>query len=439
VQPWVDPRDPGRWWIALAIDGCHNNSNRNASQGFACPKGGAEQLWSSPALFGPRAKWQLVSALGPDGIFMETNRTAISGGSASDVGLPQHTEFVTPDLFAPGSMPTAPSKSTGVFMTSVYGYEPCCDNVHFAPRWNYQEFLVGEQSKPGGRFEIDWARSGAVDHSAFTPSDHTGGGPGLNVTVNVQYSCCGKSAFTESGRRVLLHAGIQNGGSNPRENAFSLARDVFFDAKGLLRQAFVPELAALREGHHVAQRYTVRAGATLLVPPAGNQLEIRARRLDSTGPSASSWGVVVFGSADLKQGARIGFDARHFFVDRRASGLGRGGDPSANPWSKPAERDVRAGPLPRATAEQVCYARNPYLSLCPTMGGMGYSTDPVLLHAEQSVHVFIDRSVISAIASNETAITAWTHPVAGSVALGLFAEGGAADVELEVWTMGSIL
>ena len=57
----------------------------------------------------------------------------------------------------------------------------------------------------------------------------------------------------------------------------------------------------------------------------------------------------------------------------------------------------------------------------------------------QSVHVFIDRSVISAIASNETAITAWTHPVAGSVALGLFAEGGAADVELEVWTMGSIL
>ena len=79
------------------------------------------------------------------------------------------------------------------------------------------------------------------------------------------------------------------------------------------------------------------------------------------------------------------------------------------------------------------------LSLCSTMEGTGYSTNLVLTRAEQSVHVFIDRSVISAIASNETAITAWTHPAAGSVAVGLFAEGGAADVELEVWAMGSIL
>jgi hypothetical protein len=55
------------------------------------------------------------------------------------------------------------------------------------------------------------------------------------------------------------------------------------------------------------------------------------------------------------------------------------------------------------------------------------------------MHVYIDRSIISVIASNETAITVWTHPANGSVALGLFAEGGEADVELEVWAMGSIL
>ena len=87
-------------------------------------------------------------------------------------------------------------------------------------------------------------------------------------------------------------------------------------------------------------------------------------------------------------------------VNRRASG--------ENPWSNPAERDVRAGPLPRATAQQ-------------------------------SMHVYLDRSLISVIASNGTAITVWTHPPNGSVALGLFAEGEAADVELEVWPMGSIL
>jgi hypothetical protein len=177
----------------------------------------------------------------------------------------------------------------------------------------------------------------------------------------MQYSCCGKSAFTKSGRRTLLHAGIQNSGSNPKENAFSLARDVFFDQQGLLRQTFVPELAVLRGSHHAPQRYTVRAGATLPVPPVGKQLEIKARRLNpaSSPGKASSWGLIVFGSSvrpeaifllfcvlvsdgkrwfsktgsgqtrgkvgrnrpfcfaqDLKEGTKIGFNQRHFFVDR---------------------------------------------------------------------------------------------------------------------------
>ena len=41
LAPWMDPRDPEhRWWIALAIDGCHNNTYRNGTDGFACVKGG---------------------------------------------------------------------------------------------------------------------------------------------------------------------------------------------------------------------------------------------------------------------------------------------------------------------------------------------------------------------------------------------------------------
>ena len=55
------------------------------------------------------------------------------------------------------------------------------------------------------------------------------------------------------------------------------------------------------------------------------------------------------------------------------------------------------------------------------------------------MHVYLDRSLISVIASNGTAITVWTHPPNGAQRLGLFAEGEAADVELEVWAMGSIL
>ena len=206
---------------------------------------------------------------------------------------------------------------------------------------------MGEQSQPGGRFVIDWVKSFAVDHSSFTPrpsnssrpshgldgdDDDDDDDPGLDVSYNMQYSCCGKSAFTKAGRRVLLHAGVQNAGSNPRENAFSLARDIHFDGGGNLRQAFVPELAILRGRRHTApQRYTVSAGATLPVPPAGNQLEIKVRRVisdhahhnssaDTRGSRGSaapgSWGIIVFGSSDLTLGTKIGFDERHFFVDR---------------------------------------------------------------------------------------------------------------------------
>ena len=132
--------------------------------------------------------------------------------------------------------------------------------------------------------------------------------------------------------------------------------------------------------------------------PSGNQLEIKARLL-SQAASTKSWGLVVFGSADLKAGTKIGFNSVHFFVDRRNSG--------STSWSPPVEKDVRAGPIPQSTTDQ-------------------------------SIHVFLDRSIISAIASNETAITVWTHPQDGSVALGLFADGETVDVELEVLTMGSI-
>ena len=80
----------------------------------------------------------MSAGLRPDGIFLQSNRTAISGGRASGVGLPQHTEFVTPDYFAPGSMAGAPSAGTAVLMSSVYGNEPCCD-PKFGRRWNYRE------------------------------------------------------------------------------------------------------------------------------------------------------------------------------------------------------------------------------------------------------------------------------------------------------------
>lgn len=93
-----------------------------------------------------------------------------------------------------------------------------CGPLH---RWNFQQYLVGTQQtpggipitlctvfavrcscssmRPGGAFEVDWARSGALDYSEFVPNATAPSG--LAVTMGGQWACCAKSAFTPGGRQ----------------------------------------------------------------------------------------------------------------------------------------------------------------------------------------------------------------------------------------------
>eukprot|EP00658_Telonema_sp_P-2_P024871 TRINITY_DN20005_c0_g2_i1.p5 TRINITY_DN20005_c0_g2~~TRINITY_DN20005_c0_g2_i1.p5 ORF type:complete len:116 (-),score=23.65 TRINITY_DN20005_c0_g2_i1:553-900(-) len=113
-------------------------------------------------------------------------------------------------------------------------------------------------------------------------------------------------------------------------------------------------------------------------------------------------------SLGLDEGTAIGFERfedpgrGHVFIDRSAA-LG----------NEPGHRDVRAGPLPSAE-------------------GSGEEQD-------QELHVYVDNSIVSVIASEQTAITAWVHPsTEESSAIALFVEGADAKIEVEVWEMGSI-
>ena len=166
----------------------------------------------------------------------------------------------------------------------------------------------------------------------------------------------------------------------------------------------MPELAVLRDEHWGAQVYGLPAsdqGSHLAIPPVGRQLEIRTSLMAP--PSDVSkpweWGVIVFGSDNMTEGTRVGVSHEGgktavLFVDRTAT-------------MPVNERDVRGGPMPPAQDD-----------------------------GTEGLHIYIDQSLISVIASNETAITVWTHPVASSDKVALFATAGR-EVQLcaEAWAL----
>ena len=119
-----------------------------------------------------------------------------------------------------------------------------------------------------------------------------------------------------------------------------------------------------------------------------------------------SWGVAVLASPDLSSATRLGF--RHF---RKSSGKTLPGhvfvDRSLALGNPVAARDVRAGPLPSSTDEE-------------------------------ELHLFVDHSIVSMMASNETAITLWSHPATQeSSVVALFAEGAEAEIEIEAWQVAA--
>ena len=237
-------------------------------------------------------------------------------------------------------------------------------------------------------------------------------------------------------------------GRGTSNNTLSLPRDLsmgYSDRGGgggarrrYVQQAFIPELQKLRRAHtelaaHGVPLPTSAAAEPTWLPAAayGPQIEIvatfrvsasaagrlwgRAGRREGGASAAPLFGLVVLASntsssvvASSSAGAAaertvIAFDLTRKMVqlDRRWSGAG-------------VDADVRAGPWPNADGNSVA--------------------------TEVTVHAFVDHAVVSLIAGNETAISAWVAPQReDSVAVGVFSELGSDEVTatVDVWQLAA--
>jgi len=227
-------------------------------------------------------------------------------------------------------------------------------------------------------------------------------------------------------------------GRGTSNNTLSLPRDLSVGGGGggarrrYVQQAFIPELQKLRRAHtelaaHGVPLPTSAAAEPTWLPAAayGPQIEIvatfrvsasaagrlwgRAGRREGGASAASLFGLVVLATtASSSTGAAaertvIAFDLARKMVqlDRRWSGAG-------------VDADVRAGPWPDAD------------------GNSGAT--------EVTVHAFVDHAVVSLIAGNETAISAWVAPQReDSVAVGVFSELGSDEVTatVDVWQLAA--
>lgn len=421
---WHDARD-GRWYAATA----------------ARPGYGLEDYWSSPALTGPTVSWEHLASPLLVNHNLSLPRVA---------PLPQTREFVSPDFFPLQRGGFAGKGAAGhdedwVFLTSTYG-RPYDGASSF---YNFANFFVGQRPAPGGPFtprtfgsalfpNTPSSNSGVFDWSCFYPTNSTSAsssqaGYDLELaTANglTQFGCCPKTAA--QGSRRVMFGWLQNGGSNDEpsragiassNNTMTLPRELTLAPDGVtMLQAFVPELRRLRRAHFSATAVAAPAGgvgaAQFFEGPAasGAQLEIRATfeltaaRQAAAGTAAGGhFGLLVLaarggssgggdGSAPSDERTVIGFDiARQLvFLDRTASGAAM-------------DADVRAGPWPTAAA------------------GAAFIT----------VHAFVDHSVVSLIAANETAISAWVHPQGGaSTGVALWADvDGVTLTSIDIWVL----
>ena len=210
-------------------------------------------------------------------------------------------------------------------------------------------------------------------------------------------------------RRVLL-GWLQNGGSSngnfghdSAENTLTLPRDLSLAKDGSMRQAYIPELQKLRSAEPLYYAKNVvfpppsgsppgsYAGAKVLLAK-GLQLEISARIRWDAADRRSVFGLLVLNGEGER--TALGFDLARgqVFIDRRQSSANR------------TDADVRAGPMPRALSE------------------------PNVVH----LHAYVDHSIVTLIAENQTALTVYVHPIsASSTGVALFNSHSAADSDVD--------
>jgi len=441
---WRDERD-GKYYSITA-------NGRGGTSGGKNPSGtGFEVMWSSPALFGNKSDWKPLK-----NAFLRMTNTSIARVGS----WVRPREFVTPDFFPLGAPATAPAWA---FLTTNYGQ--CgnvtgnvgsweCSNAQ-AREFDFASYYIGSRPLPGATFAPD-PDAGIFDWSPFKPAAEkntsgTGaGGDGSRGLVFAtskgmeQFGCCPKTSGGPNARRILF-GWINNGwdqGAGPVEpdrpnghgcsnntvactnNTMSLPRDLSYGVKSaagkrFVRQAFVPELKTLRRGHTQLRAVQLSSGrpaaqAQFLPRSAwGPQLEIVATFRWKSQPSKApaQFGLAVLasnssgsaGHAKTAERTAVCFDIRRQLVllDRTRSGAA-------------LDADIRAGPMP---------------------GSAAAAAD----EHQVTVHVYVDHAVVSLIAGNETAISAWVAPQrAESVGVALFAEGlVGVTADVDVWQLAT--
>ena len=195
VRPWKDA--DGMWYSGISTDACNATGER-------CGLGGEFDMWRSPALRGPKAKWERIATP-----LISTNKSYpcdTKGNCALKTG-----EFVTSGYF--GAVPGDPLQGK----TRV-----------FTANQRATTFYVGEQLN-GSPLVVNYSRTGSVgviDHGDYTMARTLGSDP------NQVYV---------AGRRVIVGWIMSSPASQ------SLARDLTFSPDRQLLQQFVPELKSLRQ------------------------------------------------------------------------------------------------------------------------------------------------------------------------------------------------
>lgn len=383
ARPWQD--HDGNWYVLLSMDACNATT-----RALPCASGGQLGMWRSPALRGPKAKWEHVGPAFTD------NSTVLSGGHLTK-------EFVTIDFL--GKMagdPKPEGQGTRLLLDNAGGNgggEGCCSGT--------TRYYVLSQCNPGAPF-AQAAKQNMVDWGAFTLLDPPPpGARGIDLLNGVSSRGLSMARtlgseepnqVTKPGRRLL----IGWTGPSPLDalggqgSAQSLPRDLSLGDDLQLRQAFAPELQMLRREHTSMRTDNDSSALTIR---STQQSEALATFPPNCAAAGGGCGLRVFGlpGTTITEGTTIKLNVDKGLVVVDATSQGNA--------------DVRAGPLPPVNAA----------------GGW-------------QVHVYVDHCIVELIVNNVTALVVYAAPGITSAKIDLFgvpAGRGSEAATLDVWELAT--
>jgi len=231
VRPWKD--GDNKWYATISADGCNST--------VPCARGGALFLYSSPALRGAAADWQLVNTTAvPGGLMFASNYTVLQpfNPAAAEVH-----ELVTAGYF--GALAGDPrGGATRCLTNNVFDAGFDGTTAYFCGTQAAGGPLLVDFSDAAATGMLDWGctRDGGAAGAAGVAALVAGaGGPWkMARTLSPQ----SPNQVNGAGRKIIT-AWVDAGAGVGQ----ALPRDLSLDAvSGELLQAFAPELRALRTG-----------------------------------------------------------------------------------------------------------------------------------------------------------------------------------------------